>query len=355
MTAALDRLLRLGTALDDTSSAARPRQHFRQALVEQVADSATARVLLHWVAQTGGPARQRVIQDLVVLLGRFLGFTPVFGAYDPLFGILRYDGLWQSPRRRDVLIETRIDDTDGVETASLSRLIAAHWANAAAAEGPSRALPLGLFVVSSSSAARPRLERALAARPPGDGLRMISLESLLTLADMGCSGRLGADDTLRLFDSAVLLDGAVSVLSRPQPTTPAQDDQVSRCWVATIAGTDEIPLEVVESSIRQHHVFKLRGSAADTLVQPHDHICFSIPGVGVVGHARVASTTRERPLTLLHLERIELYPDRPVAPTVHPELPRTGRRAGDEPAPSACRGIGPDEFAKLTSPGPGSR
>jgi hypothetical protein len=130
------------------------------------------------VPAIGGEQRHRALQDLVVLIGRFLGFDITFGSYERSTTAPIIDGHWRSRGLLDVVIELRTDQTPHASADNLNRALAA-TAIAPRIDGCPR---IGLAVVARHYAGRGRLEQAFTADSHGSDLRIVSVRSLLALA-----------------------------------------------------------------------------------------------------------------------------------------------------------------------------
>ena len=176
----LPELLTLVGRLDDAPGLDAPRERFRRFLLEQVTGVAAIRSMLDQAHATLGDQHARARQDLILLLGRFLGFDVAFGSYEATAGSVRLEGHWRSRRRARIAIEVRSEQTADADVDSLARTVNALTASL---PGDSGERWVGLCVTTPFYAAVRRLETQLAQRALHD-IRCISLESLLWLADM---------------------------------------------------------------------------------------------------------------------------------------------------------------------------
>src|SRR5919204_5647106 len=120
MSVTLDELLMLAGRLDDSAGFDTPRERFRRFLIEYVTDARIARALIeqcHLVDEQ----HHRALQDLVVLLGRSLGFETRFGTYSPVSGSLKCDGYWRSRAPLEIVLELRTNQTPGTDVDGLVR------------------------------------------------------------------------------------------------------------------------------------------------------------------------------------------------------------------------------------------
>jgi hypothetical protein len=195
--------------LDDSPGFDSSRESFRRFLHERVTDVGTVAALIEQSQYALGRQNHRALQDLVTLLGRFLGFTIAFGVYEPVAGSFRYDGHWKSRERTHIVIEVRTDQTVDQNFESLSRSLTALGASSRLV---SSAPPLGLSVCLPSYSVISA--RALSARQPND-IRVVSIRSLLGFAQMVSAGRILHEEFLGLLTSGrVSQDMSLSLVAR---------------------------------------------------------------------------------------------------------------------------------------------
>jgi hypothetical protein len=298
MNITLTDLLPLVGRLDAAPGFDSPRERFRRFLLEHVTDVATARALIEECQRSVGEQRHRALQDLVVLIGRFLGFEITFGTYERSTTAPTIDGQWRSRGLLDVVIELRTDQTPHPSADNLNRALAAAAIEPRIDEYPR----IGLAVVARHYAGRGRLEQAFTADAHGSDLRIVSVRSLLTLAAHVTSDRLSHVEAVKLLQSGFALDFVITLLDRPaavtpaeEPVAPAQLVQVQRhdpaFWVATILDDEMASAEQLLASVIAHrrvlgicHAGPLQSEGS-----PGDWVCFFLRGKGIVGHAQLAS------------------------------------------------------------------
>jgi hypothetical protein len=328
MSVALRDVLTLVGRLDDAPGVDTPRDRFRRFIDERVVDVASARDLLNQCQEALGDQHARARQDLVVVLGRFLGFEVMFGTYEPRT-TARVNGHWRSRRQARIVLDIRSEQTPEADVEELARTVAA--LTATAADGDERWV--GLCVTTPFYAARRRLEALLGQRETRD-IRCVTLDSLLWLAEMALSGRIEHADIVRLLtsgpDSDFMIDlmrrltesaapksgtaaafypdasatnvDAVAVEEAASPVTPppapplawpvSTDGEHVRAtgfWVAHLA-TDEnaSPELVLDSVIRRRQVLGVSDAGGfPPAARAGDWVCFYIQQSGVVGHAQL--------------------------------------------------------------------
>ena len=295
MNITLTDLLPLVGRLDAAPGFDSPRERFRRFLLEHVTDVPTARALIEECQRSVGEQRHRALQDLVVLIGRFLGFDITFGTYERSTG----DGHWRSRGLLEVVIELRTDQTPHASADNLNRALDA-TAAAPRIDGCPR---IGLAVVARHYAARGRLEQAFTADRHGSDLRIVSVRSLLTLAAHVAADRLSHVEAVKLLQSGFALDFVIALLDRPAAATPAEEAAAPAAqpapgarhdpafWVATILDNEMAAAEQLLASVIAHrrvlgicHAGPLQSEGS-----PGDWVCFFLPGKGIAGHAQLAS------------------------------------------------------------------
>ena len=104
MSVTLEQILNLSGRLDDTPGFDSARERFRRFLLEHAAELTGARALIEQGQHLPGEQHHRAVQDLVVLLGKFIGFDVTFGAYTPAAGSIKHHGHWRSRLRLHVVL-----------------------------------------------------------------------------------------------------------------------------------------------------------------------------------------------------------------------------------------------------------
>jgi hypothetical protein len=363
MNISLTDLLPLVGRLDATPGFDTPRERFRRFLLEQVTDVPTLRTLIDECQRSVGEQRHRALQDLVVLVGRFLGFEIAFGSYERATNAPRIDGQWRSRGLLEVVLELRTDQTPHVSADNINQAL---LATPPRIDGSPR---IGLAVVARHYAARGRLEQAFTADSHGADLRIVSVRSLLTLAAHVASNRLSHVEAVKLLQSGFALDFVITLLDRP--AAPAEEPATSAAsptlvekrdpafWVATILDNETAAAEQLIASVIAHrrvlgicHAGPLQSEGS-----PGDWVCFFLPGKGIVGHAQLASLVdnsgsvvrnAEQFSCVYRLSHVELY-EEPIVKAL-----RAGRPFAVPPADVPLAGpclapIARQDFIALTT------
>jgi hypothetical protein len=367
MRVTLDQVLMLVGHLDDSPGFDTSCRRFRRFILEHITDVSAARAFIDQGERPHGEDQRRALQDLIVLLGRFLGFETRFGSYEPLDGVLTCDGHWRS-RRLDIVLDIRGERTSPSDVSRLSRSVAALAATSRLpqAYGGGPFSPdwqvLGLCVQTSHRTNPGMHEQVVADARAAGTLRLVSHRTLLRLAEMVARGTLTQEEVVRLLDSSVLLDGVVDLLERPSLPAPAAcpsaDDRGPQYWFATVVAAGEDPRHIAESIVSgSGHLSVDTAAAPGHLIRANDWICLCIPGTGVVGHGQVASSTQqpgdgpERVTQVCLLPQTDVYIDSPVVPDFQTQLRLTAAHSAVNPATPALLSISREEFRTLTPRG----
>jgi hypothetical protein len=365
----LNDLLAIVGRLDDAPGFDTPRERFRRFLFERASDADTLRRLIEQGQHSLGEQHRRAVQDALVMVGRVLGFETTFGSYQRGAGAPGFDGRWRSRRQLDITLDVRDDRTP------ISNLPALSDALATRPSGPHHdtdIVRLALCIVTPLHGDRALLDEALFGHHlPGD-VRVVSLRSLLWLADRAQAGYLSHDDIVRLFVSAGHLELVLDLMKRvtadlrvaagpgvapeveaaPEVERPA----AAGYWLMTIEPDEATsPEQVVESVVGGRHLLgvPVGAVAPGAGPRPGDWVCFSLPGSGVAGHAQIASPA-ETPPRIRHADRfsavfdlrnVEVYD----APHAYADWPRDAGRRGTREAATPIVALSPEEFGRLTA------
>jgi hypothetical protein len=365
MSISLAELLPLVGCLDDAPGFDTPRERFRRFLLERVTDLPTVGALIDECQRSVGEQRHRALQDLVVIVGRLLGFAITFGSYGPAED-LDVDGGWRSPGLLNLVLELRTEQTPSATLHDLSRAVAAASANRIGNESS-----LGLCVVARQYAARGKLAQLIAAETRFPDLRVVSVRSLLTLAANVSAGRLAHAEIVELLRSGFALDFVIDLLDRPAGgdggggsiAAPDRPASVERCepafWIATIAGDEmAVPEQLLDSVIAHRRILAVsRGRGSHGQGSPGDWVGFFLADKGIVGHAQLASVVEDGASVIRHADRFSrVYRLAHVTLYAQPivEAMRAGRPFAVPPPGSPLAGsylapIAREDFLALTT------
>jgi len=177
----LSELVDLVGTLDDSQDPNSAAVRFRRYLQQSVQNVSDVRSYTNAALSTKGDQYNKALQDIINHIGRLLGFEVTFGRYRGVAGVNGYDGLWQSPSGKTVVVETKTTDVYTVRTATLLGYI-----HDLVSEGqlPNSEAALGLYVYGRFDSKANQLENAIIAERQQEHLRVASIETLLHLLEL---------------------------------------------------------------------------------------------------------------------------------------------------------------------------
>jgi hypothetical protein len=372
MSVTLSQILGLIGRLDDDPGFDAPRERFRRFLNEAVVDVRTARALIEEGQRSVAEQEHYALQDVVVTLGRLLGFETTFGSYRRGIGTTKYDGHWRSRRRVHIVLDIGTGLTPRTDFDELPRSLAA-----VATEPPVEVdVPLlGLSIVTPLFAAREKLEDALRTDRRHHNWRIASTASLLWLADMVSAGQLRHEELVKLLIAGNGLDLVVELLNRFGSGTVSHHDTGTAVvhtgdskpdfWIATIGRSQAATFQkMIESAVGSRHLLGVAEDAASpAMARPGDWVCFFAPGKGVVGQAQVSGVANDDAhlfrrsdgfTRLYRFKNIELF-DAPIVPEADFEQTlAAGHARADAAGPYLVR-VAQQKFKALTGRQPVGR
>ncbi len=335
MSMTLKQILDLVGKLDDSTAENTARERFRRYLKEDVTEIGQIRDYIQECLTTKGDQYNCALQDLVNHLGSFLGFEVTFGRYRGVHGEIGFDGLWKSPRGLNIVVEVKTTDVYAIKTATLvgyvDQLISdkkiGDWSNA-----------LGLYVVGQLTPEVHQLEDSIIAEKRTHQLRVSSVESILSLAELMTDYDVSHDDILAVLrPSGPKIDLIVDLMSRlvAPPTiepTPQKekvpeeqaDEQDITYWITPVKSDDEQTADqIVQRLVGDNGIYAWgNNTPGRKILKPGDMICFYASAKGVVGHARVKTRPQLKKHSavrnpdsfpwVFEVKDVKLYPDNPV-------------------------------------------
>ena len=300
----LSDLLALAGRLTDQPGPDTARERFRRCLTTWPPEVSDLADLIDAAQRSQDDQSQRALMDLVVTLGRHLGFVVNYGLYDRRNGAVRFDGAWRSPGRVRIVLEVRTDRTRPFSPDDLARTTAA-LPDAASASASEQTLGLCIVVPLHGrrrigDAPREAVLQGLA--------RVLPLQAVLMLARRIEAGTLDHAQAVELLIGVVddaraaeLLGQApepagAEVPPRPAPGAVAHLTLVPReeppdYWVATmLAQEGTTPAQFIDVVVRGRQLLGVSAIGIfPATARPGDWVCFFLAGIGIVGHARLAS------------------------------------------------------------------
>jgi len=338
MAISLGDVLALVGKLDDSAGKETARERFRRFLGENVSEVGQVRDYVEECLRNSGSQYDRALQDLINHLGRLLGFEVTFGRYRGIPGQIGFDGHWNSPASFHIVVEVKTTEVYAVKASTLVGYVDELISEK---KIPSWDHALGLYIVGRPDPEIRQLENAIVAEKRTQQLRIVSVDSLLSLAEMmndydvehgdilavlrpsGPTIDLVVDLMDRLVSSAQSGEPAVQQQS-PQPSPKELEQDGPIYWLSPVKSQEE---ETAEECIRrlvgEEHIYAFgERTPGRKHLKPGDKICFYATGKGVVAHADVMSAPERRPHPkVLHSERYpwvfrlsnaKLYLDNPV-------------------------------------------
>lgn len=388
MSVSLTEILDLVGPLDDSPGEDTPRERFRRFLRKNVHEVGEIRDHIEQCLRTSGEQYNRALQDLVNYVGEFLGFKVEFGRYRGVQNQIGFDGLWQSPTGLNLVVEVKTTEAYAIKTSTLVGYVDELISEKRI---PSWDTALGLYVVGRPDPELRHLEHAIVAEKRTHQLRVISVESLLSLAEIMNEYDVTHEDMLVVLrPSGPGIDALADLISRlvaqrtaqqpelvpvpvaatapPIPTSPSGTTPAAPTyWLTPVKDHEnETAIECVEKLVGKYGIYAFgERTPGRTHIKQGDWLSFYAAGGGVIAHAKVASTPEKKPD-----ERVEhpqdypytfrvkdqhLYPEKPVVidGTVRQQLDAFKGRDPDRPWAwfvQATRKVTEHDFRVLTRP-----
>lgn len=341
MSITLNQIITLVGKLDDASTDNTPRERFRQFLKDNVNEVGQIRDYIEECLRNSGSQYSRALQDLINHLGRFLGFEVNFGRYQGVQGQIGFDGHWRSPSGFHIVIEVKTTEVYSINVATLANYINDMIS--------SRKIPdwnnvLGLYIIGRPNPDIRQLENSIIAEKRTDQIRIIAVDSLLTMAEMMVDYDISHDDILAVIrPSGPRIDSIVGLMARlvagSQGTQLSSDDEPlpreqlplevpiaeDICyWLTPVKADDEQTAEdLIQKLIGREQIYAFGDRTPGRKhLKPGDRICFYATGTGVIAHARVASYPEnghhpsipqpERYSWIFRVDDVSLYPNEPI-------------------------------------------
>jgi len=339
MAISVSEILDLVGKLDDSPGDDVPRERFRTFLRKNVQEVGQVRDYVQECLRETGVQYNCALQDLVNHLATFLGFEVTFGRYRGVQGQIGFDGHWVSPTGFHIVAEVKTTEVYAVKTSALlgyvDDLISAQsvptWDHA-----------LGLYVVGRPDPELRHLESAIIAERRANQLRIVSVESLLSLAEMMNEYDVEHEDILAVLrPSGPNADAVIDLMARlvaestsDQPIEPKREaaeeepeytaEGESVYWLTPVKSDEEQTAEqVVNRLVVENGIYAwAERTPGRKHLKPGDWMCFYATGKGVIGHARVVSDPKEmhhpavrqaeRYCWVFQVESAEFYPESPI-------------------------------------------
>lgn len=341
----LDDVLDLVGTLDDSEGEDTARERFRRHLKDRVTGAGQVRDYVEECLRNSGDQYNRALQDLVNHVGRLLEFEVEFGRYRGVRGDeIGFDGHWVASDDYHLVVETKTTQEFAIRTDTLLSYI-----NGLISQEriPSEEDALGLYVLGRPDNTIRQLENSILAENRTSQLRIISADSLISLAELMSEYDVSHSDVLALLrPSGPRIDPLAELMAQlvaerearsresrmneEEPDRPEvvgeeerADEEVSY-WIAPAQATDDYSAEEhIETLVEEHQVWAFsEGAKGRRHVEAGDWICFYAAGNGVVAHGEALSAPEFNPdYTVAELDprdwtfelgKVELYLDNPV-------------------------------------------
>ena len=303
MSISLTQILGLVGKLDDSLGEETPRERFRRFLKENLKEVGQVRDYIEECLRNSGEQYSRALQDLVNYLGHFLEFDVIFGRYHGVQGQIGLDGLWKSPTPFYVVIEVKTTEIYATKTATLIGYVDALISEK---KIPNWDRALGLYVVGRPDPELHQLENAIIAEKRTDQLRIISVESLLSLVELFNQYDVSHSDILGVLKpSGTMVDPIIDMMARlvaqgqvPEETrekaSPVREiieKGEKQFWLTPVKSDEEQTAdECIKRLVGEEKIYAFgERTPGRRHIKPGDFICFYSAGKGVVAHAQIIS------------------------------------------------------------------
>lgn len=335
MNITLDQILSLVGKLDDTPGNETPRERFRHYLKENVKAVGQVRDYVEECLRRTGEQYNRALQDLVNYIGSFIGFEISFGRYHGVQGQIGFDGLWKSPTGFQVVVEVKTTEAYAIKTATLvgyvDQLISEKKIK-------SWETSLGLYVVGRPNPEIRQLENAIIAEKRTHQLRIISVGSLLSLAEMMNEYDVSHEDILAVLQpSGPSIDSVIDLMAGLVAQRQAEEISVKEAlaeeplpdaetsyWLTPVKSNDkQTGEEVIKSLVGEEKIYAFgERTPGRRHLKPGDWICFYATTNGVIAHAKVLTKPEKKkhpkvrdPETypwVFRLDSVRVYEDKSI-------------------------------------------
>lgn len=295
MNLTLKELLDLVGKLDDSPGEDSPKERFRN-FIKKITDVGQIRDYISECLRYTDEQFNKALQDLVNYIGNFLGFDIKYGRYRGISGEIGYDGLWKSPLDFNIVIEVKKTEVYSIKTNILTNYIDSlisekvidNWNNA-----------LGLYVLGISSDDIKQLENTIIAEKRSDQLRIVSVESLLRLAEIKSAYQISHKDILSILkpmspriDPIVyilenIVTGTVETEENTETEIPIVQEEGISYWMTPVKDDDsQTAIECIKTLVEEEKIYAFSPATPNRRkMKPGDRICFYANTIGIVADA----------------------------------------------------------------------
>lgn len=330
MQATLKETLKLIGKLDDSAGDNSPRVRFHNYLKTYITEVGQLRDYIEESLREKDIQYSKAFQDLVNHLGSFLGFEVVYGRYSGVKNEIGFDGHWISPEGFHLVVEVKSSETYPIKTATLLE-----YMNQLISEKqiPSDKDVIGIYVIGKPNPEVQQLKNAIIAENRLQQIRIISIDSLITLAELMNEYDVNHEDILSILKpSGPSIDPNVEIMIKlasqqgppPEPEPPKPVDGKLNYWITPVRDEEEeTASETIQKLVGKHQIYGFgERTPGRKSIKQGDKICFYETGNGIVAHATVNSSPKkeirkeirnpESYPWIFKLKNSELYLDNPI-------------------------------------------
>ena len=305
MNVTLKELLNLVGKLDDKPGDDTPRERFRDFIRSNITEVGQLRDYILECLRYTDEQFNKALQDLVNYTGTFLGFDVTYGRYRGVSGEIGFDGLWKSPQNFNIVVEVKKTEAYTIKTNILmsyvdkliSDRIIDSWDNA-----------LGFYVIGNISDEIKQLENSIIIENRINQLRIMSVEALLTLAEVKNEYGISHKDILMLLkptspraDAIVNILESVVVGSKIEEEFTKEEIVFNKSeeiafWITPVKDDDvDTAEECIEKLVGKERIYAFSPTTPNRKrFKPGDKICFYATTKGVVADAVMVSKPDDR-------------------------------------------------------------
>lgn len=335
----LKQLLSLVGKLNDREGEDTSRERFHTFLKDNVSDVSQIRDFIEECLRETGDQYNKALQDLINHLGTLLGFEVEFGRYKGVQGRIGYDGIWASKTGCVFVIEVKTTAAYAIDSSTIIGYIES-LISSGRIKGREKAI--GLYVVGRPEQKGSQLENEIIATRRIDRVRIISVGSLLLLADIYSEYDVSHDDLVEIIKpSGPSIDPIIELLGKVVSQTEVEqvDKRVkvetseptedvfsgeTNYWITSVKG-DEVSAakETVQRLVKEAKIYAFGDKTPGRKsLKPGDWICFYESTNGIIAHAQIESKPERKPHPAVKraddfpwtfkLKAAKLYLDTPV-------------------------------------------
>lgn len=312
----LGQILNLVGKLDDSNGDGTPRERFRDYLSANVQELGQVRNYIDFCLVEKGGQYNRALQDLINHLGGLMGFEVTFGRYSGIRNQIGFDGIWKSKTGFYIVVEVKTTQAYAIKTSTLLGYI-----NDLISEKkiPKAKEVLGLYITGRPDSELRQLENSIIAEGKENLLRIISTNSLISLAEIMTEYDVTHEDALAILrPSGPNVDQILDLMTRlvvtPSPREIGVEEKSdgkgrrleeypldtfgpNNYWLTPVRSDKEKKAEeVIKTLVSEEGIYAYGDrTPGRNILRPGDWICFYATGKGAIGHAKVMSRPEKKP------------------------------------------------------------